>query len=33
MIKTVVPIWSRSKERFFERDAFLSLINQYEARG
>jgi hypothetical protein len=32
-IKTVVPTWTRSKERFLDRDAFLSLINHYESVG
>jgi hypothetical protein len=32
-IKTVVPTWTRSKEQFFERDAFLALIDHYETIG
>jgi hypothetical protein len=32
-IETVVPTWTRSKERFFERDAFLALIDHYDTLG
>jgi hypothetical protein len=32
-IETVIPTWTRSKERFFDRYAFLALIDHYETLG